>query len=72
MVRGYDVVLMIRSKSDINFPSMISDKFRPPAGDGRSRDHDWSVSGLITERGVLQAERQALAQAFPERAANHQ
>jgi methylthioribose-1-phosphate isomerase len=26
------------------------------------------VSGLITERGVLQADRGALAQAFPERA----
>jgi len=29
------------------------------------------VSGLITERGVLAANRQALAQAFPERAAIH-
>ncbi len=28
------------------------------------------VSGLITERGVLKAERAALAQAFPERAGN--
>jgi methylthioribose-1-phosphate isomerase len=28
------------------------------------------VSGLITERGVLKAERSALAQAFPERAGN--
>jgi hypothetical protein len=28
------------------------------------------VSGLITERGVLQADRDALASAFPERAAN--
>ena len=27
------------------------------------------VSGLITERGVLKADREALAQAFPERAA---
>jgi methylthioribose-1-phosphate isomerase len=28
------------------------------------------ISGLITERGVLKAERAALAQAFPERAGN--
>jgi methylthioribose-1-phosphate isomerase len=28
------------------------------------------VSGLITERGVLQPDRAALARAFPERAEN--
>jgi hypothetical protein len=28
------------------------------------------VSGLITERGVLQPDRDALARAFPERARN--
>ena len=29
------------------------------------------VTGLITERGILQADKTALAKAFPERAANH-
>ena len=47
---------------------VISPPGTPVANYGFDVTPSWLVTGLITERGVLNASRAALAQAFPERA----